>query len=120
MDYASIFVRPAETSLEDFSQRVFDKLGISNIETRGFPNQDPRIAYVGSAAGIEFSVWETEETEYPFCVSFGPANSSRAAEYLVEHAHFLAYLWSRDGWLCRVPEAQSAFERKRKEAIYAP
>src|SRR6185437_552384 len=115
MNYGNIYVRSAEKSLEDFSQHVFEKLGISRIDTRGFPNQDPRIAYVGSAAGIEFSVWETEETEYPFCVSLELANSSQAAEYLLEHAHFLAYQWSRDGWPCRIPEGQSAFGQKRKE-----
>lgn len=120
MDSACIYVYSGEKSLKDFSQRVFEKLGISHINTRGFPNQDPRVEYIGSASGIEFSVWESSEVDYPFCVSFGPARSSQVAEYLVEHAHFLAYQWSREGWLCRVPKAVSAFGRIRKEIVYAP
>lgn len=91
MDYASIDVKPEEKSVEDFARHLFHSLGVSRIETRNFPNQDLRIAFVGSAAGIEFSVFETFKADYPFCVSLGLAGSSQSAEYLVEHAHFLAY-----------------------------
>ncbi len=119
MHYASIDINAGEKSVEDFARRVFQKLSISRIETRGFPNQDDRVAYVGCAAGIEFSVCETRERDYPFCVSLGLANSSQSAEYLVEHAHVLAYQWSRDGWRCRVPNKESAFGHVRKEIVYA-
>jgi hypothetical protein len=119
MHYASIDVNTEEKSVEDFAHRVFHKLGISRIQTRGFPNQDERVAYIGSAAGIEFSVFETWEADYPFCVSLGLAGSSQSAEYLVEHAHFLAYQFSRDGWRCRVPKKESAFGHERKEVVYA-
>jgi hypothetical protein len=120
MHYASIDIKPDEKPFEDFVQQVFQKLGVSRIETRGFPNQDPRVAYVGSAGGIEFSICETWQADYPFCVSLGLAGSSQSAEYLLEHAHFLAYQWSRDRWLCRVPKGESAFGHARKEAVYAP
>lgn len=105
-------------SADDFARQVFQKLGISRITTHGFPNQDERLAYIGSAAGIEFSVCETLEPEYPFCVSIGLDGSSQSAEYLVEHAHFLASRWSSDGWRCRVPKTASAFGRERNEVIY--
>jgi hypothetical protein len=118
MHYASIDVNADEKSVEDFAHRVFQKLGISCIETRGFPNQDERLAYLGSAAGMEFSVCETWETDYPYSVSLGLAGSSQSAEYLVEHAHFLAYQWSCDGWRCRVPKKESAFGHERKEVVY--
>ena len=120
MDYASIEVKADEKSVEEFARAVLKKLGISHVKTRGFPNQDPRVVYIGSAAGIEVSISETWEADYPFCVSLGLAGSSRSAEYLVEHAHVLAYQWSRDGWRCRVPKTESAFGRVRKEEIYAP
>ena len=119
MHYASIDVKTEEMSVEDFVRRVFQKLGISGMETRGFPNQDSRILYLGSGGGIEFAICETWETDYPYSVSLGLAGSSQSAEYLVEHAHFLAYQWSRDGWRCRVPKAESAFGHKKKEVVYA-
>jgi hypothetical protein len=119
MDYANIDIRADESSVEDFARRVFQKLSISRIETRGFPNQDERVAFVGCAAGIEFSVYESLDLDYPFCVSLGLAGSSQSAEYLVEHAHVLAYQWSRDGWRCRVPNKESAFGHERKERVYA-
>lgn len=118
MHYASIYIRAHEKSFEDFAYRIFETLGISRTTTRGFPNQDDRVAYVGSAAGIEFSVCETLELDYQFYISLGLAGSSQSAEYLVEHAHFLAYQWSHNGWRCRVPRAQSAFCHERKEVIY--
>ena len=119
MHYAGIDIKADEKSVEEFARRVFHKLGISRVETRGFPNQDERVAYVGAAAAIEFSVSETWERDYPFHVSLGLAGSSQSAEYLVEHAHFLAYQWSRDGWRCRVPKKESAFGREREEVVYA-
>ena len=119
MHYASIDIKADEKAVEDFARRVFQKLSISRFETRGFPNQDERLAYVGSAAGIEFSVCETLKADYPFCISLGLAGSSQSAEYLVEHAHYLACQWSGDGWKCRVPKAESAFGHERKEVIYA-
>jgi len=119
MHYASIDIKAEGKSAEDFARQVFQKLGISRIGTRGFPNQDERVAYIGSAAGIEFSVCETWEPEYAYCVSLGLDGSSQSAEYLVEHAHFLASRWSRDGWRCRVPKTESAFGHERKEVIYA-
>ena len=119
MHYASIDVKAEENSVEEFAHRVFQKLGISRTQSRGFPNQDERVAYIGSAAGIEFSVFETWDTDYRFCVSLGLAESSQSAEYLVEHAHFLAFQWSRDGWCCRVPKKERAFGHERKEIVYA-
>jgi hypothetical protein len=119
MHYASIYVKADEKSVEDFARSLFQKLGISRVETRGLPNQDPRVAYVGSAAGIEVSVCETWEAGYPFCIFLGPSGSSQSAEYLVEHAHLLAYQWARDGWRCRVPKKESAFGHERKEVVYA-
>jgi hypothetical protein len=119
MYYASIDIKADEKSVEDLARRVFQKLGIDRVETRGFPNQDERVAYAGSAAGIEFSVYETRDREYPFSVSLGLVSSSQSAEYLVEHAHILAYQWSRGGWRCRVPKKESAFGRERKEVVYA-
>ncbi len=119
MHYASIYIKADEKSVEDFARRVFQKLGISRVETRVFPNQDERVAHIGSAAGIEFSVYETFNSDYPFCITIELAGSGQSAEYLVEHAHFLAYQWSRDGWCCRVPKNESAFGHERKEVVYA-
>jgi|SRR3954463_341216 hypothetical protein len=119
MHYASVDIQADEKSVEEFARSVFKKLSISQMERRGFPNQDERALYVGSAGGIEFSVFESWEADYPFCVSLGPAGSSQSAEYLVEHAHLLAYQWSRDGWRCRVPKRESAFGHERNEVVYA-
>lgn len=118
MHYASIGVRADEKSVEDFARRVFQKLDIAPVETHSFPNQEERVACVGSAAGIRFSVCETWKPGYAFNVSLALASSNQSAEYLMEDAHILAYQWSRDGWRCRVPKGESAFGRERKEVVY--
>ena len=122
MHYASIHIKPQDVSepVEQFARRVYQKLGIAKMEERFLPNQDSRSYYVGSAAGIEFHVGpQNGKLGYPFFVSFGLDPSSQSAEYLVEHAHFLAYRWSRDGWQCLVPDSESAFRHLRSEQVYA-
>lgn len=120
MHYASIYIQPGfSEEVADFARRIFQKLGISRFEERGFPNQDTRSYYVGAAVGIEVAVGPSQREDYPFVVSIGLFGSSQSAEYLVEHAHILAYRWSREDWRCLVPKAESAFGHERKELVYA-
>ncbi len=122
MHYADIYIKTgtADETVEAFARRVFQKLGIAQMAERGLPNQDPDSYFVGSAAGVEIAVGEAYKMpDYRFCVSLGLDGSSQSAEYLVEHAHVLAYRWSRDGWRCLVPKRESAFGHEHEESIYA-
>ena len=110
-----IFIRPSkEQSLKDFAGQMFGWLGISHFEER-FVGKSDEQQFTGCAVGIEvvvgenvFNSWKgiykKNLEKYPFLISFAPQASNQAADYLVQHAHLLAWRLSHEGFRCFVPK----------------
>jgi len=106
----TIFVRPPTSgqSLKDFSSHLFGWLGIPSFTEDCFGGWKVDIErFIGSAVGITVEIRENNKKvlePYPFIIYLSPQGTSMAADYLVQHAHTLAWRLSRDGFRCFVPK----------------
>jgi hypothetical protein len=113
----TIYVRPAlgDKSLKDFASEMFSWLGIPSFKEEWFGKGEVQM-FVGSAVGITVEISEThfrsrvephkihKLEKYPFIMSLSPQGTSQAADYLVQHAHLLAWRISNEGARCFVPK----------------
>jgi hypothetical protein len=111
----AIFIRPATSgqTLKDFAVQIFGWLGIPNFKEEWVGKADTQL-FTGSAVGITVGVSENSFNQrrfykknlenYPFLISLAPQGTSQAADYLVQHAHVLAWRLSNEGFRCFVPK----------------
>ena len=120
----TIFVRPPTSgqSLKDFAGHLFGWLGISSFTEDCFGSGKVDIQrFVGSAVGITVEIRENDRKElgdYPFTILMSPQGTHMAADYLVQHAHTLAWRLSRDGFRCFVPKDVVAVRSDKDGMIY--
>ncbi len=106
----TIFVRPLTSgqSLKDFASHLFGWLGISNFAEDCFGSGKVDVQrFIGSAVGITVEIRENNQRgmeQYPLIIYLSPQGTSMAADYLVQHAHTLAWRLSREGFRCFVPK----------------
>ena len=125
-----IFIRPkiSDQALKDFSHDFFRWVHIPRFEERvSNVNQSQDLSYFGSASGIDFEVSENPKRlflkgrcleDYPFLVSLAPEGTNQSGDYLVQHAHILAWRLSRDGFRCFVPNNYSTVSNEQEGMVY--
>lgn len=126
----TLYIRPAggERSLQDFATQMFAWLGIPRFEEE-FGGKDDHSVFVGSAVGITvwvqetpFKHWrephKTPLEKYPFVISLVPQGTNMAADYLVQHAHTLAWRLSHEGFRCFVPKDSTTANSERDGMVY--
>ena len=113
----TILVRPptSDKSLKEFASQMFGWLGIPRFKEEFVGKNDIQV-FVGSAVGITVGISETgfkhrveayrlpKLEKYRFAISLSPQGTSQAADYLVQHAHVLAWRLSHEGFRCFVPK----------------
>jgi hypothetical protein len=114
---ATIFARPniGDQPLKDFATRMFGWLGIHTFqEDFGGRDGDEQV-FVGSAVGITVVIetnganagqgaHKTNLEKYPFKITLAAQDTRQAADYLVQHAHVLAWRLSHEGYRCFIPK----------------
>jgi hypothetical protein len=115
--FGIMYVRPSVggRSLQDFASQIFRWLDISSFKEEWVGKGDVQV-FVGSAVGITVGISEThfksrvepyklpKLEKYPFVISLSPQGTNQAADYLVQHAHVLAWRLSHEGFRCFVPK----------------
>jgi len=115
--HGTIYVRPATSgkSLKDFASQMFSWLGIPSFKEEWVGKGDIQV-FVGSAVGITVGISEThfknrvepyklpKLEKYSFVISLSPQGTNQAADYLVQHAHMLAWRLSHESFRCFVPK----------------
>ena len=108
--HAEIYIRAASTDqpLEEFSRRLFSRLGVAHFEERESSNYVEGHYFRAIALGIEVVIAHSDTRgleDYRFCVTLTTEQSAGFdTGYLQEHAHTLARLLSQHGWRCFVPD----------------
>ena len=107
----TLFVRPSVSgqSLKSFAAQMFAWLGIQQFEEDVTGRDGEYLVFIGSAAGItvviEENVRKLQDLEkYPFKISLAAQGTRQAADYLIQHAHMLAWQLSHEGYRCFVPK----------------
>lgn len=125
-----IFIRPkvSEQTLKDFAHDFFRWVHIPRFEEKTCnANQIQDSFYFGSAGGIDFEVSENPKRHflrgrcleaYPFLVSLAPEGTNQSGDYLLRHAHTLAWRLSRDGFRCFVPRDYSTVSSEKEGMVY--
>lgn len=120
----TIFVRPAASgqSLKDFASRMFGWLGIPSFteDCSGSGKWDVH-RFAGSAVGIAVEIRENDKKvlgQYPFVIFLSPQGTNQAADYLVQHAHVLAWRLSHEGFRCFVPKDMVAVSSDKDGMVY--
>jgi hypothetical protein len=120
----TIFVQSPTSgqSLKDFASQIFGWLGIPNFTDECFGGWKVDIQrFVGSAVGVTVEIRENNKKglePYQFVVYLSPEGTSMAADYLVQHAHTLAWRLSREGFRCFVPKAIATACNDKDGMIY--
>lgn len=121
----TIFVRTptSRQSLRDFAPQMFCWFGISKLkdDVSGSWKADEHFV-VGSAVGISVEIRENDRKElgkYSFVVFLSLQGTSTAADYLVQHAHTLAWRLSREGYCCFVPKEWVTIRSDEDGIIYS-
>jgi hypothetical protein len=120
----TIFVRPPTSgqSLKDFASQMFGRLGIPNFTEDCFGSGKVDVQrFIGSAVGITVEIRENNKRgieQYPFIIYLSPQGTSMAADYLVQHAHTLAWRFSREGFRCFVPKDMATVCNDKDGMIY--
>jgi len=121
----TIFVRPPTSgqSLQDFASQMFGWLGISSFKEDVTGSWKVDIHFVvGSAVGITVEIRVNDRRElglYPFVIFLSPQGTNMAADYLVQHAHTLAWRLSREGFRCFLPKDVVTVRTDKDGMIYA-
>jgi hypothetical protein len=120
-----IFIRPKTSglSLKDFAREFFQWLHIPRFEESVVNPKEPMTFYIGRAAGIEVDVSENGKRgleSYPFLVDLAPEGTKQSAEYLVQHAHTLAWRLSHDGFRCFVAKNLATVQGESEGMVYLP
>jgi len=129
--HGTIYVRPAthSKSLKDFASQTFSWLGIPSFKEEWIGKGDVQV-FVGSAVGITVGISEThfqyrvdpyklpKLEKYPFVISLSPQGTTQAADYLVQHAHVLAWRLSHEGFRCFVPKDGLRAESDEDGMVY--
>lgn len=120
----TIFVRPpaSDQSLSDFASHLFGWLGIPRFTDECFGGWKVDIErFIGSAVGITVEIRANNKRvleQYPFIIYLSPQGTNMAADYLVQHAHTLAWRLSRDGFCCFVPKDIATVRSEQDGMIY--
>jgi hypothetical protein len=126
-----IFVRPAkrDQALKDFATHIFRWLEISSFKERWVGKSDDQ-QFVGSAVGIEVVIGENflnsykgdykkkELEKYLFLIHLIPQSTGQSADYLVQHAHTLAWRLSHEGFRCFVPKNMTTVSSEHDGMVY--
>jgi len=119
-----IFVKPPASgqSLKDFGAQMFGWLGIPNFTEDCFGSGKVDVQrYIGSAVGITVEIRENNQKaleQYPFTIYVSPQGTNMAADYLVQHAHTLAWRLSREGFRCFVPKTMATVGNDQEGMTY--
>jgi hypothetical protein len=108
----TLFVRPSVSgqSLSSFATQMFTWLGMQQFEEDVTGRDGEYLMFVGSAVGItvviEENVMNSRKVleKYPFKISLAAQGTRQAADYLIQHAHILAWRLSHEGYRCFVPK----------------
>ena len=126
-----IFIQPKTPgqSLKDFAHELFRWLHIPRFEeVRGNRDWDT-ISYCSRAAGIEIGVSENPKKtymvgrcleNYPFLLTMQIEGTKLANDYLMQHAHTLAWRLSREGFRCFIAKSFIDVSGEADRMIYQP
>ncbi len=122
--YAEIYIRAAlkDQPLEEFSRRVFSRLGVAHFEERESSNYIEGHYFRAVALGIEVVIAFSDTRgleDYRFCLTLTAEQSAGFdTGYLQEHAHTLARLMSLHGWRCFVPDDVLTVAGEQEGRVY--
>ena len=120
----TIFVSPAANGqpLKDFASQMFAWLGIPGFTEECFGSWKRDVnRFIGSAVGITVEIRENDKKvlgQYPFTIFLSPQGTNQAADYLVQHAHMLAWRLSHEGFRCFVPKDVATVSSDKDGMIY--
>lgn len=119
---ARLFVRPSISgqSLKDFATQMFAWLGMQHFE-EDFVGRNDEQVFFGSAVGITVCIAEgslRNMEKYPFSISLAAQGTQQAADYLLQHAHILAWRLSHEGFRCFVPKDMFIVRSEQDGMVY--
>ena len=122
--YAEIYIQAKSNNqpLEDFSRRLFSRLGVAHFEERESSNYVEGHYFQACALGIEIVIAHSDTRgleNYRFCITLKAEDSiGHNTSYLQDHAHTLARLLSKHGWRCFVPDAANSVSGEHDGQIF--